>query len=342
MRAWLVIDGSEGEGGGQLVRSSLTLAMMAGFPVRIINIRAKRRRPGLMRQHIASATAAATIGKGRLTGAELGSSELLFEPGPITHGTYEFAIGTAGSATLVLQTVLVPLLTVPGESTLVITGGTHNPMAPTFDYLERVFLPHLRAMGADVELELDQPGFYPKGGGRIIARVRGGNPLQRIEILHRGELDGHRARALVADLPLSIAQRELIVVQRHLDWPWQDLEKERIRGSGPGNVLTLELSHAGGISMFTGFGEKGLSSEDVAERLVTEVRDFLPAYAPVDPWLADQLLLPMAVAGGGAYRTVEPTRHTYTNARIVQRFLPVEIAIRREGQLDYRVDVWRR
>lgn len=338
----MVIDGSEGEGGGQIVRSSLTLSLVAGFPVRIRNIRAKRRKPGLLRQHLTAVRAAAAIGRARLTGAEMGSDDLVFEPGPITHGEYELAVGTAGSTMLVLQTILYPLLLTEGESTIELSGGTHNPMAPTYDFLERVLAPHLREMGASFDMELTSPGFYPSGGGSIRVKVRGGTPLRRIEILHRGDISARYARAVVSDLPISIAHRELIVVQRKLDWPWTEMDKERIKGHGPGNVLSLELHHGGGISMFTGFGEKGVSSEEVAEQTVREVEDFLPAHAPVDPYLADQLLLPMALAGGGAYRTAEPTEHTWTNARLIQRFLPVEIAIRREGQLDYRVDVWRR
>lgn len=336
----MVVDGSEG--GGQILRTSLTLGLMSGYPVRIRNIRGKRAKPGLMRAHLTAVRAVAAIGRGRLTGAEVGSTDLVFEPGPVTHGEYELAVGTAGSTTLVLQTILYPLLLTPGESTIELSGGTHNPMAPTFDYLEKVLAPHLRSMGASFDLQLISPGYYPAGGGKIIVKVRGGDPLQRVEILHRGEIRRRLARAVVSDLPISIAHRELIVVQRHLDWPWTEMEKERVKGHGPGNVLALELHHGGGVSMFTGFGEKGLASEEVAEKAVGEVLDFLPSHAPVDPYLADQLLLPMALAGGGAYRTGEPTVHTMTNAKLIQRFLPVEIAIRREGQLDYRVDVWRR
>lgn len=341
-RAGMVVDGSEGEGGGQILRTSITLGMMTGSPVRVRNIRGKRSKPGLMRSHLTAVRAAAAVCRGRLTGAELGSTDLVLEPGAITHGEYELAVGSAGSTTLVLQTILYPLLLTPGESTIELSGGTHNPMAPTFDYLEQVLAPHLRQMGAQFDLELSAPGYYPNGGGKIIVKVRGGTPLSRIEILHRGEISGRLAHALVSDLPISIAHRELIVVQRKLDWPWTEMKKERVRGYGPGNVLSLSLYHGGGVSMFTGFGEKGLASEEVAERCINAVLDFSPAHAPVDPHLADQLLLPMALAGGGAYRTVEPTEHTMSNAKLIQRFLPVEIAIRREGQLDYRVDVWRR
>lgn len=338
----MVVDGAEGEGGGQVLRTSLTLSMMSGYPVRIRNIRAKRRRPGLMRQHLTAVRAAVAVGRGRVTGAEIGSTDLVFEPGVVTHGDYELPVGTAGSTTLVLQTILYPLLLTPGESTIELSGGTHNPMAPTFDYLEKVLAPHLREMGASFDLTLVSPGFYPAGGGKIIVKIRGASALQRIEILHRGDITGRLARAVVSDLPITIAHRELIIVQRKLDWPWTEMEKERIEGHGPANVLSLELHHGGGISMFTGFGEKGVASEEIAENTVRDVDDFLPAHAPVDPYLADQLLLPMALAGGGAYRTAEPTAHTWTNAKLIQRFLPVEIAIRREGQLDYRVDVWRR
>jgi len=325
-----------------MLRTSVTLSLLSGFPVRVRNIRAKRSRPGLQRQHLTAVRAAAAIGRATLTGAEKGSTDLVFEPGPITHGDYELAVGTAGSTMLVLQTILYPLLLTPGESSIELSGGTHNPMAPTFDYLDKVLAPHLRAMGAQFELELIAPGFYPNGGGKVRLTVRGTTALNRIEILQRGDITGRFARALVSDLPVSIAHRELIVVQRKLDWPWTEMKKERVKGFGPGNVLSLELHHGGGTSMFTGFGEKGVSAEEVAESTIKHVLDFQPAHAPVDEHLADQLLLPMALAGGGAFRTVEPTLHTRTQARLIQRFLPVEIAIRREGMLDYRVDVWRR
>jgi RNA 3'-terminal phosphate cyclase (ATP) len=341
-RPWLTIDGTHGEGGGQILRTGLALSLLTGYGLRLVNIRAQKDPPGLQHSHLAAIEAAKTIGSATVEGAELGSLDLSFEPGPIVHGEYEFFVEPSGSPVLVLQTILLPLLLVPGYSRVVLSGPTHRPGAPTYDYLEKVYLPAIEAMGGQVQAAMLRPGFEQAGGGRFQVGIRGGNPLQRIEMLQRGEISRRLARGIVAELPVSIARRELVVVQRHLDWPWTELEKVEVKSDGPGNVLTLEVEHACGTSMITGFGEKGWPSEEVAEAAVAIMQEFLDAEVPVDPYLADQLLLPMALAGGGAFRTMDPAMHTTTTAWLIQRFLAVEIAIRREGQLDYRVDVWRR
>src|SRR5687767_13803626 len=161
------LDGSEGEGGGQILRSALALAIVRGEPLAIHSIRAKRKRTGLLRQHLTAVHAARAVGAARVVGDALGSTELRFEPSGVVHGEHHFAVGTAGSATLVLQTVLWPLLVAPGESTVVVEGGTHNPLAPPFEFLARVLAPLVRRMGAELELELVRAGFYPAGGGAV-------------------------------------------------------------------------------------------------------------------------------------------------------------------------------
>lgn len=341
-RPWLTIDGSQGEGGGQILRIGMALSLLTGYGLHLVNIRARRERPGLQASHLAAIQAAEMIGQAKVVGAELGSSQVSFEPGPITHGHYELTVGESGSAPLVLQTILWPLLLVPGYSHIELIGGTHVPGSPSFDYLDKVFFPHVDTLGGQVQAALVRPGFQDGGGGRFQVGVRGGNPLQRLELLRRGEITRRLARGVVSQLPINIARRELVVVQRHLDWPWTELQKVEVEADGLANVLTLELQHAGGVSMVTGYGSKGLPSEELAEQLVSELQELIEADVPVDRHLADQLLLPMALAGGGAFRTTEPTLHTTTTAWLIQRFLAVEIAIRREGQLDYRVDVWRR
>lgn len=341
-RPWLTIDGSQGEGGGQILRTGMALSLLTGYGLQLVNIRARRDEPGLRPQHIAAIEAVAMIGQAHVTGAELGSTQITFEPGPITHGHYELAVPDGGSATLVLQAILWPLMLVPGYSHIELIGGTHTPDAPTFDYLERVYFPQVQAMGGQIQAALERPGFRDRGGGKFQVGVRGGNPLHRIELLHRGEITRRLARGVVSQLPINIARRELVVVQRFLDWPWTELQKVEVEADGVANVLSLEVEHACGVSMLTGFGSKGLPSEELAESLVRDLQELIDADAPVDRHLADQLLLPMALAGGGAFRTTEPTLHTSTTAWLIQRFLAVEIAIRREGQLDYRVDVWRR
>src|SRR5712675_2047994 len=161
----ITIDGSEGEGGGQILRTSLALSLVTGQPFRMERIRAKRQKPGLLRQHLTAVEAAKTVGRAEATGGALNSQTLEFNPGPVTPGNYRFAVGTAGSATLVFQTVLPALLTASGHSTLTLEGGTHNPLAPPFDFLARSFTPLIHGMGPTVELELRTPGFFPAGGG---------------------------------------------------------------------------------------------------------------------------------------------------------------------------------
>lgn len=339
MRGPVVVDGAQGEGGGQVLRSSLALSLCTGRPLRIHDIRARRRKPGLLRQHLTAVRAAVAIGAARVEGDALGSTELSFAPGPVRAGDYRFAIGTAGSATLVLQTVLWPLLLAPGRSRLVLEGGTHNPLAPCFDFMARSLVPLLREMGAAVELTLERAGFYPAGGGRVVVELEGGRSLWVLQRLERGPIVRTGARALVSGLPVSIARRELEVVHEHLQWSRRDLEVGRIEAHGPGNVLLLELEHAGGITVITAFGEKGVRAEEVAAQAVAEAQRFMAADVPVDQHLADQLLLPLALAGGGSFRTVEPSLHTRTNAEIVQCWLPVSIAITDEGSGRWRVDV---
>ncbi len=337
-REVIEIDGAQGEGGGQVLRSSLALSLCTGTPLRMHDIRARRRKPGLLRQHLTAVRAAAEISGARVQGDVLGSTALTFEPGAPRAGEYHFAIGTAGSVMLVLQTVLWPLLLAPGRSRLVLEGGTHNPMAPPFDFVVRSLAPLLRAMGAEIEVTLERAGFYPAGGGRIAVEIEGGRALVPIERLERGPLST-TARALVSGLPVSVARRELEVVHERLAWERRWLAVERVEAHGPGNVLLLELGHAAGTTVVAAFGERGVRAEAVAARAVEEVERFVAADVPIDEHLADQLLIPLALAGGGAFRTVAPSLHTQTNAEIVQRWLPVEIAFTDQGNGAHRIDV---
>ncbi|MCX4241878.1 RNA 3'-terminal phosphate cyclase [Paraliomyxa miuraensis] len=335
----LTVDGAQGEGGGQVLRSSLALSLVTGRPFHIHRIRARRRKPGLLRQHLTAVRAAAEVSGATVEGDALRSPELRFAPGPVRAGDYGFAVGSAGSTMLVLQTVLWPLLLAPGRSRLTLEGGTHNPMAPPFDFVERCLLPLLHAMGAHVQVELRRAGFYPAGGGELVVEIDGGHPLRPLERLQRGAIAETFARAQVSSLPVSIARRELEVVHARLGWSRQWLKTERVSSLGPGNVLMLELRHDGGTTLVTGFGEKGVSAEEVAVRTVEEAERFIAAGVPVCEHLADQLLVPLALAGGGSFRTMEPSLHTRTNAELVQRWLPVSITLHDEGGGAWRVDV---
>jgi RNA 3'-terminal phosphate cyclase (ATP) len=215
----LTIDGSQGEGGGQILRSALALSLVTGRPFRIFHLRAGRARPGLLRQHLCAVRAAAEIGGAVVTGADLGSSELVFEPHTVRSGSYTFAVGSAGSATLVFQTVLPALMLAEETSTLELEGGTHNPAAPPYDFIARAFLPLLGQMGPRVSVTLERPGFYPAGGGRFVATIEPTLKLTPIDLEERGALLSRSASATVAALPRRIAERELARLAERLDWP---------------------------------------------------------------------------------------------------------------------------
>ncbi len=324
----IVIDGSMGEGGGQILRSSLGLSLVTGKPFRIENIRSQRRKPGLMRQHLTAVQAAVRVGDARVEGDSIGSDELVFEPRGARPGEFSFAVGTAGSATLVLQTVLPALLLADGPSRLVLEGGTHNPWAPPFDFLEKAFLPLVNRMGPRVAARLERPGFYPAGGGRFHVEVEPASVLTPFDLVDRGEIISHRARALVASIPASIARREIKVVARKTGWDSDDLKIEEVEGSpGPGNAVLLEIESEALVEVFSGFGQKGVRAEAVANAVVKEARRYIDSGVPVGRHLADQLLIPFALAGGGSFRTLPLSRHARTNIAVIGEFVDVAISV---------------
>lgn len=336
----LTIDGAAGEGGGQILRTALALSMCTGVALHMVNIRARRRNPGLQRQHLAAVQAAAQICAAQVEGANIGSQQLVFVPGAVTAGDYRFDIGTAGSTTLVLQTVLPALLTAAAPSHLTVTGGTHNPLAPSYEFVEQCFLPLLARMGARVALRLLRHGFYPAGGGCIDARI---TPCARLAPLHlteRGAPGAPAARALVAHLPLHIAQRELEIVHKELAWEHARLHATRVDDcAGPGNVLLLVLPSTNVTEVVTACGQRGVRAEDVAGEAVAQARRYLAGTAPVSEHLADQLILPLALAAGGEFVTMRPSAHTLTNIGVVERFLDVEFAAREEAGDRWRIAV---
>ncbi len=326
MAADVTIDGSRGEGGGQILRTSLALSVITGRPVHLRKIRARRSKPGLRRQHLTAVKAAATICGGELNGDGLSSSAVSLIPGPVRPGDYSFRVGTAGSACLVLQTVLPALLCASGPSTVTVEGGTHNSMSPPFDFLQRCFLPLLARMGAVVDLSLERAGFYPAGGGRLRAVIQACEALQPLELMDRGQLRQRSARALLANLPDHIAERELTVVRQQLDWVEAETTVERMdKAKGPCNALMLEVGHDNVTELVTGFGEKGVPAETVAARTIAELQAYLASSAPVGEHLADQLMLPMALAGAGRYRTLPLSLHSKTNIETIQKFIDVDI-----------------
>ena len=328
------IDGSHGEGGGQVLRSSLTLSVLTGQPLRIDNIRARRSKPGLRAQHLASVQAAAAISQAEVAGASPGSTTLLFRPGRVQPGQYRFDIGTAGSTSLVLQTIFLPLALADAPSTVTITGGTHVSWSPSFHYLDRQWLPVLRRMGFDARLTLERAGFYPKGGGRVRADIQPAGTLQPVDLEERGELRRVSGISAIANLPEHIVERQRQQVERRLGgWvPELAVETVSLSSPGPGTVVFLqaECEHGGGG--FTALGKRGVPAERVADEAVNQLETFLARNAAIDKHLADQLILPLVFAPGrSSLSTAEITQHLLTNIEVVQAFLDVEVVV--EGEL---------
>ena len=327
------IDGSVGEGGGQILRTSLALSMCTGLPFTLARIRARRPRPGLMRQHLTCVNAAVAVSGATAHGAELGSSALVFEPGAVKAGDYAFSVGTAGSCTLVLQTVWPALMLADAPSRLALSGGTHNPMAPPFHFLERCFAPLLRRLGAGSTLTLRRLGFYPAGGGEIDVTIQpAADALRPFDLLERGAFVESFAECLAPALPASVARRELDALARALAWTPEQLRTPVVRqNEGPGNALMATLAYEHVTELFTQFGEKGVSSEAVANAVVRELRAYEGSTAALGVHLADQWALPLALAvwrrgGTVAYTCTELTDHATTNFAVIERFLPVRFA----------------
>jgi len=329
----LEIDGSYGEGGGQILRTSLSLAMCTGTPFRITRIRAGRNKPGLLRQHLTAAAAAAEVSSATVHGLSIGSQELTFIPGKVKAGQYQFTVGGAGSATLVLQTVLPALWQADAPSEIRLQGGTHNPWAPPYHFLERAFAPLLQRMGIGLVLKLDRHGFHPAGGGDFRAEITPASALVPLHLCVRGPRVDAYAESLIAGVPATVAKRELAGVEKALNWTEPQLRIRQIHhDEGPGNILMATLQHEHVTEVFSAFGEKAVASERVANKLTDEVRAYLVSDGAVGPHLADQLLLPMALAGAGSITVTRLTEHARSNMQVIEKFLPVEFEFsEREG-----------
>lgn len=322
----ILIDGTQG--GGQVLRTALSLSMITGRAFRMTGIRGKRSRPGLLRQHLTAVRAATEICGAESLGAELNSTTIKFHPGSIKAGEYSFAIGTAGSTMLVLQTLLPALLRADGPSTVRITGGTHNPAAPPFEFIQHAWLPLVRRMGAQVELTLLNHGFVPGGGGLVEATVEP-------SILKPLELDGGMdpvtivsAGALVSAIPVSIGNREVDRLSARLKIGRHDLFVTDLGDqAGPGNVVSITAMKAGVTEVFASIGQERVRAEQVADVAIDEFTEWAHSNTAVGNHLADQLMLPMAIAGAGKLTTVRLSNHIRTNAVVIQQFLDVEVRL---------------
>lgn len=320
------IDGSEGEGGGQVLRTSLALSIITRTPFRLVNIRAGREQPGLKKQHLACVHAAAQISAARVTGDTLGSSTLTFEPDGVWPGSYHVDIDGAGSTTLVLQTVLYPLLCADGESQVRISGGTHNAWAPPMDFLRASLMPLLARMGASVDSRILAHGFYPRGGGKIWARILPWEKRIPIDLNDRGN-PKLRARVLHSRLPQHVADRELEVIREALKLPNEACCDYEVESIGPGNSVHIFAEGEHVTETVSSFGKRGIPAERVAMQAVKAMQAYLSADVPVGEHLADQLLLPMALGAGGRFRTVRPSQHTLTNIATIGRFIDTPISV---------------
>lgn len=324
------LDGSNG--GGQMLRTALSLAMVTGQPFRMTNIRGKRSKPGLMRQHLTCVKAACEISDGTADGAEIGSTELVFRAGKPRGGSWQFAIGTAGSTSLLFQTLLPALLHANGPSVLRLEGGTHNPLAPPFEFLDRVFLPALRRMGAEATITLVQSGFAPVGGGIIECAIQPlANKLQPIDLHEPGALLFSSIRVPTRNLSLSIAGRMLDAALAA--FPCEDVSVEtREPGPGRGVCCLCESVFENTSELTSAFGETNVTAERVGRRAGKSMADFIGCGVPVGRFLADQLLLPMALAGSGSFTTMVPDEHVPTNISVIESFLPVKFTIEDTGR----------
>ena len=319
------IDGADG--GGQILRSALSLSMVTGQPFRIRNIRGQRSNSGLRRQHLTCVTAAAMICDAEVQGAEMGSKELVFQPNSLKPGHHTIEIGTAGSTVLVAQTLLPALWNAGTPSEIRITGGTHNRNAPTTDYFETVYLPAIQRLGIDAQVTLVRHGFEPKGGGEIMVRTSGKWTPQPHDFLERGSLKRQHIQVKLCHLDEAIAHQEIQAAATVLGWTPTG-EILQTEGRGRGNAFGLAMSSAIALSVdfehireqTLGIGVKGLTAEKVARTAATEMVQYLNSGAVVGKRLADQLQLPLALMGQGRMRMPPVSNHFRTNARVIEAF----------------------
>ncbi len=329
------IDGSTGEGGGQILRTALTLSCITGKALHIENIRAARASPGLARQHLSCVEAACQICSGKCDGAEVKSKVLDFQPGSVQSGDFSFDIGSAGSATLVIQTILPALFLAEEPSTVTVTGGTHNPLAPPFDFLSEYFLPAIATAGFYGKCKLLKHGFFPAGGGKIRLDVqpRQKGTQQIIDLCEPSKKFQVQGRIYTAKLPSHIAarQRKLLLQSGQ---NIKNIEHIEVTDSnGPGNCVMIRLCDIDRTTVFTAYGMRGKRSEEVIREVVGMAEDFLTCDAAIDRFLADQLLIYMAISKAGSYTTNELSSHLLTNMEVIKRFLPVDFITEQQDGL---------
>lgn len=329
------LDGSEGEGGGQILRSSLALSLLTGRPFHLRNVRARRQKPGLQPQHLMSVNAAAAIGQAKVRGGELQSTDLFFEPGTVTPGKYDFMIGTAGATGLVLHTLYLPLaLAGSAPSQIVVGGGTHVEASPCFHFLDITWRPYMQLLGIEVSLEMKRAGFYPRGGGIVIAEIKPCAAVRGLQLAQRQPLAAASGFSAIASLPEHVAERQARQARSRMKEtriPF-DVHDERWPG-GPGSVMGIVLQTRPVPTLFFGLGARGKPAERVADEAADQAIAYVEAGAgALDPHSADQIVLPLAFAREPSlFSVAEVSSHLLTNIAVIRRFL--DRAIQCEGEL---------
>ena len=324
------IDGSYGEGGGQILRTALALSAIQRRPFTIYHIRSKRRNPGLQAQHLEAVKALARITEAETEGVGFGSQKITFVPKKIVPGNYEFEVRTAGSVTLLLQAVFLPLCLAEGTSRLTLVGGTHVPWSPPFHYFSEVLLPTLRSMGISVDPAIEKWGFYPRGGGKINLKIVPVVELKSISLVDRGSLKKVHGLSAISNLPKHVAERQkeqaLKRIQKELKIDVEIAILYDALSNGQGSFLFLLTEYERTIAGFSSLGARGKPAEKVADEAVDSLKDYMESDGCVDSHLADQLAPFMALANGNSsFTTTQMTDHLFTNLWVIEQFLDVEI-----------------
>jgi RNA 3'-terminal phosphate cyclase (ATP) len=330
----LEIDGSFGEGGGQVLRTSLGLSCLLNKPFRIFNIRIKRKKPGLMPQHLMGIRALKLISNARVRGDAKGSTELIFEPEEVKAGDYLFDIGTAGSTSLLLQTIILPLIFAKSRSSLSLIGGTHVPFSPLFHYISEVFVPILKKLGIRIETKIESYGFYPKGGGKVRVEIIPSGKIKGMSFLDRGEIKKLRGISGVGNLPLSIAERQKDAALKNLtsEGLKAEIETLSVLTPGQGTFMFLGAETDYCLAGFSSLGERGKRAELVGEEVAKNFLSYYSTSSCLDYHMADQIVLYLAIAQEeSSFTTSEISDHLLTNLWVIDKFLGIQYVI--EGEI---------
>ncbi len=305
----------------------------------IENIRAGRKKPGLLRQHLACLKAASEICDAKVTGDHLGSQKVTFAPGKVKAGEYTFAVGSAGSTTLIFQTVF-PALAMQNEiSEITLEGGTHNGMAPSFDFIQQCFIPTINPIGYTIGCSIERYGFYPSGGGKWRARIYPRDDSQPLDLVERGKTIKQEAQVTQAKIPHHVAERELAYLNEKYSFKQENLTTKIVQSVGPGNIVSIRFTMDELAEVFESVGERNVSAERVAGRAMAQLRHYLSTDAPVGEYLADQLLVPMVLGNGGRFRTCEFSEHLSTNISVVEQLTQAAIEVDKKGESDWVIQV---